>query len=253
MAYVYRHIRIDKNEPFYIGVGSDKNYKRANNNINRNKHWKNIVSKTDYRVDILFDDLTWNEAIVKEVEFISIYGRIDLKTGTLCNLTNGGEGCSGYIFPKERIEKLKKIKTGKKMSLEQRIEFNKNYLKRDLSDLDIEKIKKRINNEALKSAGQKITACSEEKKIKMSKMFTGVNNPFYGKRHSDEFKKNRSQEKIGIFSGGKNPSAKLVINLSNGIFYECALDAANSIGMNKTRFRRMLAGTRINKTNFKYA
>ena len=29
MAYVYRHIRLDKNEPFYIGIGSDKEYKRA--------------------------------------------------------------------------------------------------------------------------------------------------------------------------------------------------------------------------------
>lgn len=31
MAYVYRHIRLDKNEVFYIGIGTDtKNYKRAN-------------------------------------------------------------------------------------------------------------------------------------------------------------------------------------------------------------------------------
>ena len=30
MAYLYRHIREDKNEPFYIGIGSDSTYKRAN-------------------------------------------------------------------------------------------------------------------------------------------------------------------------------------------------------------------------------
>lgn len=24
MAYVYRHIRLDKNEPFYIGIGKDE-------------------------------------------------------------------------------------------------------------------------------------------------------------------------------------------------------------------------------------
>ena len=32
MAYIYRHIRLDKNEPFYIGIGSDVEgkYKRAN-------------------------------------------------------------------------------------------------------------------------------------------------------------------------------------------------------------------------------
>ena len=31
MAYLYRHIRLDKNEPFYIGIGSNElnNYKRA--------------------------------------------------------------------------------------------------------------------------------------------------------------------------------------------------------------------------------
>ena len=29
MAYLYRHIRLDTNEIFYIGIGSDINYKRA--------------------------------------------------------------------------------------------------------------------------------------------------------------------------------------------------------------------------------
>lgn len=34
MAYVYRHIRLDKNQPFYIGIGSDTDgrYHRANSN-----------------------------------------------------------------------------------------------------------------------------------------------------------------------------------------------------------------------------
>jgi hypothetical protein len=27
--YVYRHIRLDKNEPFYIGIKNKKNYARA--------------------------------------------------------------------------------------------------------------------------------------------------------------------------------------------------------------------------------
>jgi len=68
MAYVYRHIRLDKNEPFYIGIGSDDkgNYTRSNAHKNRNKHWENIVAKTEYRVDILCDDMTWEEVIKKE-------------------------------------------------------------------------------------------------------------------------------------------------------------------------------------------
>jgi hypothetical protein len=33
MAYLYRHIRHDKNEPFYIGIGSDNGmiFKYSNN------------------------------------------------------------------------------------------------------------------------------------------------------------------------------------------------------------------------------
>ena len=46
MAYVYRHIRLDTNQPFYIGIGSDKNYFRANQKTSskRNSYWVNNVS-----------------------------------------------------------------------------------------------------------------------------------------------------------------------------------------------------------------
>ena len=112
MAYVYRHIRLDKNEPFYIGIGSDEEYKRANTNTRRNKHWVNI-SKFGYEVDILFDGLTWDEACVKEKEFISLYGRKDKNKGFLCNLTDGGDGVLGRIFKHSDESKLKMSKTRK--------------------------------------------------------------------------------------------------------------------------------------------
>ena len=115
MAYVYRHIRLDKNEPFYIGIGSDKEYKRASTNTKRNKHWVNI-SKFGYEVDILFDGLTWDEACIKEKEFISLYGRKDKNKGSLCNLTDGGDGCLGRIvtFSEESKRKMSEARKGKK-------------------------------------------------------------------------------------------------------------------------------------------
>lgn len=62
MAYVYRHIRLDKNVPFYIGIGSDEEgeYKRAYCSIQngRNKYWNNIVAKTAYEVDIMVDGIS---------------------------------------------------------------------------------------------------------------------------------------------------------------------------------------------------
>jgi len=52
MAYVYRHIRLDKNEPFYIGIGKIDNYKRAYLKSIRNVIWKQIVNKTNYDIYI---------------------------------------------------------------------------------------------------------------------------------------------------------------------------------------------------------
>jgi hypothetical protein len=106
MICVYRHIRLDKNEPFYIGIGS---MKRAYSKQGRNVIWKNIVKKTEYRVDILFEDLTREEACEKEIEFIKLYGRKDLGTGTLSNRTDGGEGTGNHSNETKLKISLKKI------------------------------------------------------------------------------------------------------------------------------------------------
>ena len=113
MAILYRHIRLDKNEPFYIGIGIDM--KRAYEKYkSRNSFWKSIINKTDYRVDILFDDLTWEEACEKEKEFIKLYGRRDLGTGTLINLTDGGDGAGGFIHT-EAQNAAKALRSQKKI------------------------------------------------------------------------------------------------------------------------------------------
>jgi hypothetical protein len=95
MAYVYRHIRLDKNEPFYIGIGSDKYHYRAYDKERRNHIWKKIVAKTEYEVEILFDNIERIEACKKEIEFINLYGKKYNNTGTLSNLTDGGDGSIG--------------------------------------------------------------------------------------------------------------------------------------------------------------
>ena len=92
MAYVYRHIRLDKNEPFYIGIckHDDPYYKRSKSKL-RNNIWKKIVDKTGYEVEILFSNIDIDFAKNKEIEFIDLYGRICCGTGTLANIGGGGE------------------------------------------------------------------------------------------------------------------------------------------------------------------
>jgi len=114
MAYVYRHIRLDKNVPFYIGIGSDNDFKRAYCLKKRNNYWSHIVNKYQYEVEILIDDLTWEEACEKEKEFIALYGREDLNLGTLTNLTNGGDGAFGLRFSDESRKKMSDSQKNKK-------------------------------------------------------------------------------------------------------------------------------------------
>lgn len=100
MDYVYIHNREDNNEPFYIGVGGltcFDNYQRANANNwkglkSRSKLWHNYVNLYGFNVKILLDNCSKEDALLKEVELISKYGRKDINTGILVNHTDGGEG-----------------------------------------------------------------------------------------------------------------------------------------------------------------
>lgn len=114
--YVYRHIRLDKNQPFYIGIGNKKDYKRAYEfkSDKRNNIWNAIYRKANIEVDILFDNITKQEAADKEKEFIKLYGRIDNNTGILCNMTDGGDGILNAKRSIETKEKLRQSKLGSK-------------------------------------------------------------------------------------------------------------------------------------------
>lgn len=141
--YVYRHIRLDKNEPFYIGIGNKKNYARAYqvNAERRNDIWNKIYNKTKIEIEIVSDNLTKIQASEKEKEFINLYGRIDLKNGSLCNMTDGGDGIWNCIRSEETRQKLReqKIKEknpmfGKKQSEETKLKRIKSLVGKKRSD-----------------------------------------------------------------------------------------------------------------------
>lgn len=124
MHYLYRHIRLDKNEPFYIGIGTkqkNKEFKDYNSEYGRafsddrkdSKIWKLIVSKTKYEIEIIMESNDYNFIKEKEKEFIKLYGRIDKKIGILANMTDGGDGTLGWIPSEENLNNLKKSKIGK--------------------------------------------------------------------------------------------------------------------------------------------
>lgn len=115
--YLYRHIRLDKNEPFYVGIGTKTKYdfdnfyyQRAYSRDKRNSFWKNIVKKTEYEVEIMLESSDYEFIKTKEIEFIKLYGRRNLNAGTLCNLTDGGDGSLGLIYNESHREALRKAR-----------------------------------------------------------------------------------------------------------------------------------------------
>lgn len=134
--YLYRHVRIDKNEPFYIGVGRKyygkiyKGYYRAKTQSKRNKLWRDIVSKTSYEIEIILESDNLEFVKRKEIEFIALYGRKNLGTGILANLTDGGDGCESLVFTVEQRKRMadrskgNKNMFGKKHSLESKMQMS---------------------------------------------------------------------------------------------------------------------------------
>lgn len=115
--YLYRHIRLDNNETFYIGIGHGRRFRYK---IGRNNLWCKIYEKCGRNIlcEILLYNLSPEEANTKEKEFIKLYGRKDLGTGSLANLTDGGDGCLN-MSPEGR-EKISKANTGKKRTEEEK-------------------------------------------------------------------------------------------------------------------------------------
>lgn len=102
---VYLHINEHSNEVFYVGIGTEK---RPFSKRSRSDFWKRVVEKYGYSVKIIHSNLTFEQACELEIKYINEYGRIDIGTGTLVNLTNGGEGSDGYkhtIVSKDKIKK----------------------------------------------------------------------------------------------------------------------------------------------------
>jgi len=108
--YVYGHFIPGEDTPFYIGKGTGRRYKKTDN---RNKWWKHIAEKYGYESRILQEGLTDEEACKLEKQLIVQYGRRDLNTGVLVNLTDGGETSQGYKLTDE--QKLQRGKNSKRM------------------------------------------------------------------------------------------------------------------------------------------
>jgi len=105
MYYTYAYLREDRT-PYYIGKGKENRaYKKGKSEVNPPKDKSRII--------FLKQNLTEEEAFRHEIYMIALFGRKDLGTGILYNMTNGGEGVSGLIRSKETRKKISDGISGK--------------------------------------------------------------------------------------------------------------------------------------------
>lgn len=122
--YIYQHIRLDKNEIFYIGKGTKGSkgnvYKRAFTKTSRNHYWKNITQSVPYKVEIIEEYDCEKECLKRETELIKLHGYSWDGTGTLCNI----------VEDNNEIRRLARIQSTKKISKEvHQYDLEGNYIK----------------------------------------------------------------------------------------------------------------------------
>lgn len=128
--YVYGLFHPNGILPFYIGKGirgrKDFHLWEVRRNINNEKYFltgntlkKNVIKKilndgSEPLLKIFENNLSNEQAIELEQELIERYGRRNLRTGCLVNLTNGGEGT---VCCKRTVDSLIKQSERQKKSI----------------------------------------------------------------------------------------------------------------------------------------
>ena len=97
--YVYLHRRLSDNRVFYVGKGKGN---RAYVKTKRNSHWNHVVNKHGLKVEIVFDNLTEEDSFQIEKDTILEMRYFGYP---LVNMTDGGEGSSGFKHSEESITK----------------------------------------------------------------------------------------------------------------------------------------------------
>lgn len=188
MFYVYRHIRNDTGQVFYVGKGRGN---RAWSKGGRNFLWQEIAKESGYKIEFVKFNISEDEAFGLEKSTI-----LDIGIENLCNLSIGGGGSSGYKLTEKQREKQRNALIGRKVS---------------------EETKRKI------SASNKGRIASKEKKIRLSLSHIGKIRSAESKiKQSQSMLDRVSRKKNEMYGDMMKP-----VKCSNGITFPSLADACS--------------------------
>ena len=181
--------------PFYVGKGKGNrahHHLRYESHAKINRFKKAVIDKIkeanrDVKIKIWKDGLSEEEAFNLEKDLIQRFGRRDLGTGILTNLSDGGHGNSGRRFSEEHKRKLSEKATGRNHS--------------DASKSKMSQYRK--GRKASEDAKRKMSEAQKGKR-------TGSDNHMFGKRgelHPNYGKGGLTGEKNGMFGRNHSPES----------------------------------------------
>lgn len=102
--YSYLWLRQKDQSPYYVGKG------HGNRAFTGRSHA--VKCPADRARIVIFPQDSEAAAFQSEKDLIALFGRKDQGTGCLRNITDGGEGASGYHHTPETLEKIKRASQG---------------------------------------------------------------------------------------------------------------------------------------------
>lgn len=166
--YVYQHRRNDTGRVFYVGKGCGA---RARCTQGRNPFWRAVVEKAGgYVAEFVARGVDEEFALFAEMELIDVLRR---RGARLTNLTDGGEGMSGFKMAPESIAR--------------RVEKTRGKPNPNISAALCGVPKSEQHRQAL-SLARTGSRASEETRKRMSEALRGRAGPMKGRHHSPEVK-----------------------------------------------------------------
>lgn len=189
--YTYAFLRAD-GSPYYVGKG------KGNRAWTRSAQCARRHPKDHSQILILKKGLTEEEAFRHEKYMIAIFGRKDAGTGILRNMTDGGDGVSGFTHSeKTRAAIAKAVKGeknpffGRRHDAETRARIGQAHRGKSLSTEHRVKLLKAIRGKPLsKEHRAKIAEANRGKQ-------SGEKHPLFGKPRSEETRAKISQSQRG--------------------------------------------------------